>query len=128
MRLTPQQKANLTPLAHWLLRYAREREITLTDLSRQAGLSLGTLRSLILYPQRISKLETCLQLAKVTGEPPDKIFALAGLKAPVDLTGLDPDRIALLRAYDNLPSLQLKKALARFSQALAQSQLESGNL
>ena len=96
MRLTPQQKSSLTPLARWLLDYVREHEITLTELSRDAGLSLGALRSLVLYPQRVPKLETCLQLAKVTGEPPDRVIGLAGLHTPGNLDSLDPDRIKLL--------------------------------
>lgn len=118
MRLTPQQKSSLTPLARWLLDYVREREITLTELSRDAGLSLGALRSLVLYPQRIPKLETCLQLAKVTGEPPDKVIGLAGLHAPANLTNLDPDRIKLLRAYDGLTDPHLRRTLTAISQLL----------
>lgn len=81
-----------------MLDYTREHEITLTELSRQAGLSLGALRSLMLFPDRIPKLETCLQLSKVTGESVDKVIALAGLKTPSPLVNLDPDRINLLRA------------------------------
>ncbi len=42
MRLKPHQKANLTPLAQWLMDYVREQDTTLTQLSREAGLSLGT--------------------------------------------------------------------------------------
>ena len=123
MKLKPEQKANMTPLARWLLDYTHEHDTTLTQLSRQAGLSLGALRSLVIYSDRTPSLETCLQLAAVTGRPTDEIIRLAGLKGvPADLQLLDPDRIALLRAYDNLTSLPLRKALASFSQALVQSQ------
>ncbi len=122
MKLTPQQKANATPLGRWLLDYTREHEITLTDLSRQAGLSLGALRSLVIYPDRVPKLETCLQLAKITHEPADKIITLAGLKVPTNLDSFDPDRIKLLRAYNNLRSTQLRQALAEFSEALVRAQ------
>ena len=100
----------------------REREITLTQLSRQAGLSLGALRSLVLYPQRVPKLETCLQLAKVTGEPPDKVISLVGLKAPANLASLDPDRINLLRAYDGLNDPQLRRTLAAIGQLFLQGE------
>ena len=122
MKLTQHQKANLTPLARWLLDYVREREITLTQLSRQAGLSLGALRSLVLYPQRVPKLETCLQLAKVTGEPPDKVISLVGMKAPANLASLDPDRINLLRAYDGLNNPHLQRTLAAIGQLLLQDE------
>ena len=120
MKLTAQQKASLTPLARWLLDYTRDHEITLTELSRQAGLSLGALRSLVLYPDRNPKLETCLQLAKVTGEPVDKVISLAGLKAPSALSSLDPDRINLLRAYDGLNNPQLQRTLVAIGQLLLQ--------
>ena len=122
MRLTPQQKSSLTPLAHWLLSYVRERDTTLTELSRQAGLSLGALRSLVLYPQRTPQLETCLQLAKVTGESPDEVIALAGLKTSVSLANLDPDRIDLLRAYDNLHDPHLRRTLTTLGRLLLQGQ------
>ncbi len=120
MKLTAQQKASLTPLARWMLDYTREHEITLTELSRQAGLSLGALRSLVLFPDRVPKLETCLQLAKVTGESVDKVIALAGLKTPSPLVNLDPDRINLLRAYDGLNNPRLQRTLVAIGQLLLQ--------
>jgi hypothetical protein len=122
MRLKPHQKANLTPLALWLMDYVREQDTTLTQLSREAGLSLGALRSLVIYPERTPTLETCLRLAQITGRPRQEIIELAGLKAPTDLDSLDPDRIKLLRAYNNLHSVQLRQALAAFSEALVQAQ------
>ncbi len=122
MRLNQHQKANLTPLAQWLMAYVREQDTTLTQLSREAGLSLGALRSLVIYPERTPTLETCLRLAQITGRPRQEIIELAGLKAPTDLDSLDPDRIKLLRAYNNLHSVQLRQALAAFSEALVQAQ------
>ncbi len=122
MRLNQHQKANLTPLAQWLMDYVREQDTTLTQLSREAGLSLGALRSLVIYPERTPTLETCLRLAQITGRPRQEIIELAGLKAPTDLDSLDPDRIKLLRAYNNLRSIQLRQALAAFSEVLVQTQ------
>ena len=122
MRLKPHQKANLTPLAQWLMDYVREQDTTLTQLSREAGLSLGALRSLVIYPERTPTLETCLRLAQITGRPRQEIIELAGLKAPTDLDSLDPDRIKLLRTYNNLRSVQLRQALAAFCEALVQAQ------
>ena len=123
MKLTQQQRAQLTPLAKWILDYVREHDTTLTELSREAGLSLGALRSLIIYPERTPNLETCLQLAQVTKHPSDQIIRLAGVKKPIDLADLDVDRITLLRAYDNLTNHKLRRALADFGQALVQSQM-----
>lgn len=122
MRLTPQQRSQLTPLARWLLDYVREHDTTLTELSRQAGLSLGALRSLIIYPERTPKLETCLQLAQVTRQPAEDMIRLAGVKVPTDLQQLDTDRIALLRAYDNLTQPHLRRTLATIGQLLLQNQ------
>ena len=122
MKLTPQQRTRLTPLAQWLLDYVREQDTTLTELSRQAGLSLGALRSLIIYPERTPTLETCLQLAQITGRPSADIIRLAGVKVPIDLNSLDTDRITLLRAYDNLTNPKLRRALVALGQLLLQGE------
>ena len=122
MKLTPQQKSSLTPLAHWLLSYVRERDMTLTELSRQAGLALGALRSLVIYPDRTPSLETCLRLAKITDRPNHEIIQLAGLKTAGDEQSLDPDRIDLLRAYDNLHDPHLRRTLTTLGRLLLQGQ------
>jgi hypothetical protein len=125
MKLTSQQRASLTPLARWLLDYVRERDTTLTQLSREAGLSLGALRSLVIYPERIPTIETCLRLAQITGRSRQEIIELAGRPALADPDSLDPDRIKLLRAFDNLRSLQLRQALAAFTAALVTEEQSS---
>lgn len=122
MRLKPHQKANLTPLAHWLLAYVREQDTTLTQLSREAGLSLGALRSLVIYPERTPTLETCLRLAQITGRSKQEVIELAGLKVPHEPDSLDPDRISLLRAYDGLTDPRLRRALTTIGQLLLNGQ------
>jgi len=62
------------------LEYSTENEITLTELSRKANLSAGSLRGLVKYPERMPALETCIKLAKVTGKPADEILQMAGLE------------------------------------------------
>ena len=56
-------------LGHWLLDYVATQQLSLTELSRLAGLSDGTLRSLIYYAKRLPSLETCVRLTKATGYP-----------------------------------------------------------
>jgi DNA-binding XRE family transcriptional regulator len=64
--------------------YVKEHETNLTELALKAGLSSGSLGSLVKYPERIPALETCLRLSKVTGKPSDEIFQMAGLQGWVD--------------------------------------------
>ena len=78
------QIENSTPLVRWLLSYAIENEITLTELSRKANLSAGSLRSLVKYPERIPALETCIKLAISTGKPAEDILQMAGLDGYAD--------------------------------------------
>lgn len=96
-----------SPLGHWLLDYAAEQKLTLTELSRYAGLSDGTLRSLIYKPDRLPSLETCVRLAKVTGYPASTFLKLAGIVEATGADTYDPQRQDLLRLYDKLrPDLQ----------------------
>jgi len=45
------------PLTQWLLDYTDEHDISLTELSVRAGLSAGSLRSLVKFPDRLPALE-----------------------------------------------------------------------
>ncbi|HNT26525.1 MAG TPA: helix-turn-helix transcriptional regulator [Anaerolineales bacterium] len=96
-----------SPLGHWLLDYVAKNQLSLTELSRLAGLSDGTLRSLIYYPDRLPSLETCVRLAKATGYPASSFLQLAGVVETPGADTLDPQRLDLLRLYDRLrPDLQ----------------------
>lgn len=96
-----------SPLGYWLLDYVAKQQLTLTEISRLAGLSDGTLRSLIYHPDRLPSLETCLRLAKVTGHPVSTFLKLAGIVESTGIDNLDPQRLTLLRLYDRLrPDLQ----------------------
>ena len=67
------------PFTQWLLDYIEEHESNLTELSLQAGLSSGSLRSLVAYPDRKPSIETCIRLAQATGKSSEEIAQLAGL-------------------------------------------------
>lgn len=97
----------ISPLGAWLLEYVEQNEITLTELSRLAGLSDSTLRSLIYYPDRLPSLETCVRLAKATGQSVSTFLQFAGLSESPGINELNSDRAELLRLFDQLsPSLQ----------------------
>ena len=122
MKLTPQQKSNLSPLGRWLLEYVRDNEITLTEVARQAGLSLGALRSLVINPARVPKLETCLQISRVTGTPLNTILSMAGLRPVGDQDLPDLAQARLLRAYSNLHDIRLRSAIADLCEKLVETQ------
>ena len=56
----PKKYENLSPFAEWLVKLAEERETTISALAKEAGLSAGTLRYLLVEPHRKPTLETCL--------------------------------------------------------------------
>lgn len=108
-----------TPLTRWLIAYVEDHDTSLTELALRAGLSAGSLRSLVTYPERIPALETCLRLSKVTGKPAEEIFQMAGLNG-IDSESLDPDRLGLLQIYQGLPA-PMQHALLAVARALAAS-------
>ena len=118
------RKRKTTPLTKWLLEYAHSSETNLTELATRAGLSQGTLRSLVYYPERKPSLETCLRLANVIDKTTDEILSLAGI---VDVNhpskNLHPDRLNLLNTYDDLPA-ELQKAISEISLIFKNSVLQ----
>jgi len=107
------------PLTQWLLDYTDEHDISLTELSVRAGLSAGSLRSLVKFPDRLPALETCMKLAEVTGKAPDEIFQMAGLNGVTPTMALNPDRLALVRIYDSLPA-PLRQGLVQVARSIQQ--------
>jgi transcriptional regulator with XRE-family HTH domain len=116
------QQNTLSPLANWMVTYVEQHQITLTELSRQAGLSDGALRSLLRYPTRVPTLETCLRLSHATGKPAEEIFHLAGLPKPKGskLSHLHPDRLELVKIFEVLPH-PLQTSLLEVARALQAS-------
>ena len=60
---------NDSPFVRWLLSYIDTHEINITALSLKAGLSSGSLRSVVNFPNRRPSLENCVRLAEITGKP-----------------------------------------------------------
>ena len=109
------RKRKTTPLTRWLLEYAHSSETNLTELATRAGLSQGTLRSLVYYPERKPSLETCLRLEKVTDKTTNEILFLAGTdNVNHPSKDLHPDRLNLINTYDHLPE-DLQKVTLQIS-------------
>lgn len=96
------QHKDISLLGQWLLDYVARHNITLTELSRRAGLSQGTLRGLIYYPDRLPTLETCLHLSQATGQPATIFLQMSGVTTALDWEQVNLERANLLRIYDDL--------------------------
>ena len=91
-----------SPFGQWLLQQCAERNVSISRLSELAGLAPGTLRYLVIDPERRPTIETCIRLADLLGMTADEVLTIA------DKTGLGqlpphPNRLMLLNIYDELP-------------------------
>ena len=122
-----EQTNNTTALTKWLIDYTEIHSISLTALAHAAGLSSGTLRSLINHPERIPTIETCIRLSLATDKLPEDIVSMAGVPTPQHLVLelLHPERGELLRIYDQLSS-SLRVILVEIARAIQLVQIESG--
>jgi DNA-binding XRE family transcriptional regulator len=99
----PKEYKNLSPFAEWLVKLAEERETTITALAKEAGLSPGTLRYLLVEPHRKPSLETCLRISAVSGRPVAELLALGGQDADQPIDPYHPDRLKIMDIFDHLP-------------------------
>jgi hypothetical protein len=79
-------------------------EVSLTELSVRAGLSAGSLRSLVNFPERLPSLGTCIKVVEVTGKALEEIFQMEGLNGATPTMPMNPDWLDLVRIYDSLPA------------------------
>lgn len=101
--MSPRDK-NLSPFAAWLLQLADDRRMTLTAVAHQSGLAPGTLRYLVLEPERKPTLETCLRLSAFAGQSVDELLALANQRSSQPIDPYHPDRLKLMSIFDALPA------------------------
>jgi plasmid maintenance system antidote protein VapI len=98
------RKIKPNPLGEWLLEYVATHETNLTELSLQAGLSAGSVRQLVINPERQPTLETAIRLAEITGKPADELLQMAGVDSIGNIANLSPDRIEILQRFQRLPT------------------------
>ena len=95
-------KKTLSLFAQWLVELTEELDISLTALAKQAGVAPGTLRYLLIEPERKPALETCLRLSAVSGKPMAEILALTGSTEKGQIDPYHPDRLRLMNIFDGL--------------------------
>jgi transcriptional regulator with XRE-family HTH domain len=66
----------------WLLTELNNRSWRPADLARRAGLATGSLSNILNGNRRVGP-EMCKAIAQALGEPPEKVFRLAGLLPPL---------------------------------------------
>ena len=123
----PKKSKPQSPLSQWLEEYSQAHGITLTELSREAGLSDGTLRSLLYYPERLPTMETCLRLARVTGESVRTVLHLAGLPASAEIEQYDVNGAKLMKVYRSLP-IHIQRMLLEIALTLHQNLAEHSTI
>ena len=121
-----EEQNKTTALTKWLIEYTKIHSISLTALAHTAGLSSGTLRSLINHPKRIPTIETCIRLSLATDKLPEEIVSMAGVPTPqyLGLEQLHPERGELLSIYDQLSS-SLRVVLVEIARAIQLAQIGS---
>lgn len=114
----PKKYENLSPFAEWLVKLAEERETTLSTLAKEAGLSAGTLRYLLVEPHRKPTLETCLRMSAVSGRPVAELLALGGQDTDQPIDPYHPDRLKIIKIFDHLPAVG-RQALLQVAKAFS---------
>lgn len=111
---------NDNPFVRWLLEYVDVHDVNLTTLSLKAGLSSGSLRSVVNFPNRRPSLETCVRLSEITGKPVQEILALADLNASQIGDDIHPDKSKLIQIYDLLPT-SLRRSLVKIAEIISEA-------
>jgi hypothetical protein len=111
---------NDNPFVRWLLEYVDMHDVNLTTLSLKAGLSSGSLRSVVNFPNRRPSLETCVRLSEITGKPVQEILALADLNASQIGDDIHPDKSKLIQIYDLLPT-SLRRSLVKIAEIISEA-------
>jgi hypothetical protein len=120
------RKRNIpNPLGERILEYIRDNDTNITALSLSAGLSAGSLRQLIINPDRRPTLETCLRISQVTGIDESEILELAGYEKDMAGKQYHPDRNKLLEIFSSLPSPHAKRQFVIIADAFGSAVNES---
>ena len=111
---------NDNPFVRWLLGYVDRHEINLSALSQKAGLSSGSLRSVVNFPNRRPSLETCVRLAEITGKPVQEILELADLGMSQVGENVHPDKSKLIQLCDLLPVVH-RRSLVKIAETILEA-------
>jgi hypothetical protein len=111
---------NDSPFVGWLLGYVDTHDVNLTTLSLKAGLSSGSLRSVVNFPDRKPSLETCVRLAEMTGKPIHEILELVDLGVSQVGKNVHPDKSKLIQIYDQLP-IVLRRSLVKIAETISEA-------
>lgn len=117
-------KIKPNPLGERILQFVSENETNITSLSLSAGLSAGSIRQLIVHPERRPTLETCLRLAQAMDIPSAEILDIAGYDPNTTNDSHNPDRGRLVNIFDHLP-LPARNALLKVASAFEQAFLNT---
>lgn len=77
-KLTKRKNGKMEELIAWLEEQLRQREWQASDLARRAGVGNSTIQRIMAGTRRAGKT-VCSKIAVALGEPPEKVFRLAGL-------------------------------------------------
>jgi hypothetical protein len=86
--------------------------MTLTAIAHQCGLAPGTLRYLVIEPERKPTLETCLRLSTFAGQSVDELLAIANQRSSQPIDPYHPDRLKIMSIFDALPGAGRRVLLA----------------
>lgn len=95
------ERKPLSRIGTWITELAASHDISVAALANKVGVSPGTLRYLVIEPERKPSMETCLRLAAFSGQSLDELLDLAEMDgSSVELP--DPDRLRLQMLFDQL--------------------------
>lgn len=108
-------------LNKWIIEQLEEREWSQRELGRQSGLTGATVSN-VLAGHTQPTWDFCAAIARAFGQPPEKVFRLAGLLTTPDESNLTDDEKEWLRLYQSLPEgLPRKYALIMMRAWVAQT-------
>jgi transcriptional regulator with XRE-family HTH domain len=106
----------------WLLQELKNRSWRPTDLARRAGLSTGSLSNMLNGNRRAGP-DMCKAIAQALGEPPERVFRVAGLLPPLPAAE-DELFYELLETFQRLPPEKRREVSAYVRWQLQRQQQE----
>ena len=118
--MPPRKYYPSTPFAKWLVRYASQHNIALSDMAVEAGLSYSTLYKYIQNARQKPELRVILRLSEYTEQRADDLARLAGFAGYKPREPVGPDLRELMNIYNRLP-ISMQKFMLTNARQLAES-------